>query len=100
MHFSNVFRSLLGHLFSVDPRVLRKIEGIFNFNERVLLSGHWEWGIFLYGAIGAFNVGSVKLNFKTEKVRFFIISICIMLYKKLNNIQYIHIQYIQIIVQG
>jgi len=59
-------RHIPGHLFSVNPRILRTVEGIFNFNERVLLSGHWENGIFLYGAIGAYNVGSVKLDFKTE----------------------------------
>lgn len=60
-------RHIPGHLFSVDPRVLRKINGIFNFNERVLLSGHWQHGLFLYAAIGAYNVGSIKLNSKREK---------------------------------
>lgn len=60
-------RHVPGNLFSVDPRVLRKINGIFNFNERVLLSGHWEHGLFVYAAIGAYNVGSIKLNSKREK---------------------------------
>lgn len=60
-------RHIPGDLFSVDPRVLRKINGIFNFNERVLLSGHWEHGLFVYAAIGAYNVGSIKLNSKREK---------------------------------
>jgi len=60
-------RHIPGHLFSVDPRVLRKINGIFNFNERVILSGHWQHGLFCYAAIGAYNVGSIKLNSKREK---------------------------------
>jgi len=60
-------RHIPGHLFSVDPRVLRKINGIFNFNERVILSGHWQHGLFCYAAVGAYNVGSIKLNSKREK---------------------------------
>ena len=60
----------LGHLFSVNPRVLQSINGIFNFNERVILSGHWPHGIFMYAAIGAYNVGSIHLSSKMEKVRY------------------------------
>ena len=60
--------SFLGDLFSVDPRLLRHINGIFNFNERVLLSGRWEHGPFLYAAVGAYNVGSIKLDIPTDKV--------------------------------
>ena len=65
------FSTLLGDLFSVDPRLLRHINGIFNFNERVVLSGHWEHGPFLYAAVGAYNVGSIKLDLPMEKVRYF-----------------------------
>lgn len=60
-------RHIPGHLFSVDPRVLRSINGIFNFNERVILSGHWQHGLFMYAAIGAYNVGSIRLDSKKEK---------------------------------
>lgn len=60
-------RHIPGHLFSVNPRSLRHINGIFNFNERVLLSGHWEHGLFLYAAIGAYNVGSIKLDLNMDK---------------------------------
>jgi len=60
-------RHIPGHLFSVNPRVLRTINGIFNFNERVILSGHWQHGLFMYAAIGAYNVGSIKLDSKMEK---------------------------------
>ena len=52
----------------MDPRLLRHINGIFNFNERVLLSGRWEHGPFLYAAVGAYNVGSIKLDIPMDKV--------------------------------
>ena len=58
----------LGHLFSVSPSAMRSIEGLFNFNERVLLYGHWRHGKFLMAAIGAYNVGSIQLPFAVEKV--------------------------------
>lgn len=60
-------RHIPGDLFSVNPRVLRSINGIFNFNERVILSGHWEHGLFMYAAIGAYNVGSIVLESKFER---------------------------------
>ena len=47
---------------------MRSIEGLFNFNERVLLYGHWKYGKFLLAAIGAYNVGSIILPFTVEKV--------------------------------
>jgi len=60
-------RHIPGDLFSVDPRLLRHINGIFNFNERVVLSGHWEHGAFLYAAVGAYNVGSIKLDIPMDR---------------------------------
>ena len=58
----------LGDLFSVNPKALKSINGIFNFNERVLLSGRWEHGPFLYAAVGAYNVGSIKLDIPIDRV--------------------------------
>eukprot|EP00112_Aurelia_sp_Birch-Aquarium-sp1_P024560 Seg782.21 transcript_id=Seg782.21/GoldUCD/mRNA.D3Y31 product="Phosphatidylserine decarboxylase proenzyme mitochondrial" protein_id=Seg782.21/GoldUCD/D3Y31 len=60
-------RHIPGHLFSVSPSVMRSIQGLFNFNERVLLHGHWEHGQFMMAAIGAYNVGSIHLPFAVEK---------------------------------
>lgn len=60
-------RHIPGDLFSVNPRALKSINGIFNFNERVLLSGHWEHGPFLYAAVGAYNVGSIKLDIPMDR---------------------------------
>ncbi len=59
---------LAGHLFSVNPSVMRSVEGLFNFNERVILHGHWKHGSLLMAAVGAYNVGSVHLEFAVEKV--------------------------------
>ena len=60
--------NISGDLFSVNPKALKSINGIFNFNERVLLSGRWEHGPFLYAAVGAYNVGSIKLDNPIDKV--------------------------------
>merc|ERR1711872_1174961 len=60
-------RHIPGHLFSVNPSVMRSVEGLFNFNERVILHGHWKHGSLLMAAVGAYNVGSVHLEFAVEK---------------------------------
>lgn len=60
-------RHIPGHLFSVNPMALRAISGLFNFNERVLLSGVWRHGPLMYAAVGAYNVGSIELNNQHEQ---------------------------------
>ena len=40
---------------------------LFAINERVLISGTWEHGLFSMVAVGAFNVGSISLEH--DKVR-------------------------------
>ena len=55
--------SVEGLLLSVQPRVTRWIQGLFNHNERVVLIGSWKYGFFSYSAVGAFNVGSIDLDF-------------------------------------
>ena len=39
------------------------IAGLFNHNERVVLSGSWKHGFFSFTAVGAYNVGSINLKF-------------------------------------
>ena len=39
------------------------ITGLFNHNERVVLSGNWKHGFFSFTAVGAYNVGSINLKF-------------------------------------
>ena len=53
---------------SVNPSVCKLVRNVLTLNERVLLSGTWEHGYFSYTAVGATNVGSIKINFL--KVRF------------------------------
>ena len=48
---------------SVNPSVCKLVRNVLILNERVLLSGEWEHGYFSYTAVGATNVGSIKINF-------------------------------------
>ena len=56
-----------GDLFSVHPGIARIMSGLFNHNERVVLSGTWEHGFFSFTAVGAYNVGSIVLKFDEVK---------------------------------
>lgn len=72
----NIFfrRHFPGHLYSVSPVVTRRIEGLFNFNERVVYYGQWQHGFFSMAAVGATNVGSIHVYFderlETNKKRY------------------------------
>lgn len=54
-------RHFPGDLLSVSPSIAQWIEGLFNFNERVVYAGQWKHGFFSYTAVGATNVGSIKI---------------------------------------
>ncbi|KAL3858156.1 hypothetical protein ACJMK2_012762 [Sinanodonta woodiana] len=54
-------RHFPGELLSVNPGIVRWIQGLFNFNERVVYTGVWQHGFFSYTAVGATNVGSIKI---------------------------------------
>ena len=51
------------------------VAGLFNHNERVVLSGSWKHGFFSFTAVGAYNVGSINLKF--DKVTLIYISFVI-----------------------
>ncbi|KAL4223082.1 hypothetical protein ACF0H5_016557 [Mactra antiquata] len=56
-------RHFPGELLSVNPGIARWVQGLFNMNERVVYSGTWDHGFFSYTAVGATNVGSIKIYF-------------------------------------
>lgn len=55
--------SSLGSLMSVNPGVARWIKELFCLNERVVLTGQWQQGFFSLTAVGATNVGSIRIYF-------------------------------------
>ncbi|GFS71907.1 phosphatidylserine decarboxylase proenzyme, mitochondrial [Nephila pilipes] len=56
-------RHFHGELLSVCPGIVSWIAGLFNLNERVVYSGEWQHGFFSLTAVGATNVGSIKVYF-------------------------------------
>ncbi|TRY81408.1 hypothetical protein DNTS_032842 [Danionella cerebrum] len=59
-------RHFPGSLMSVNPGVARWIKELFCHNERVVLSGAWTHGFFSLTAVGATNVGSIRIYFDKE----------------------------------
>nr|AKM76643.1 mitochondrial phosphatidylserine decarboxylase [Erodium texanum] len=54
-------RHFPGHLFPLNERATRTIRNLYVENERVVLEGLWQGGFMAMAAIGATNVGSIKL---------------------------------------
>ncbi|XP_017158811.1 phosphatidylserine decarboxylase proenzyme, mitochondrial isoform X4 [Poecilia reticulata] len=59
-------RHFPGSLMSVNPGVARWVKELFCLNERVVLSGQWRHGFFSLTAVGATNVGSIRVYFDQE----------------------------------
>lgn len=59
-------RHFAGELYSVSPYLQRRLPGLFTLNERVALLGRWKHGMFSMTAVGATNVGSIKIHFDKE----------------------------------
>ncbi|KAI4787462.1 hypothetical protein KUCAC02_036449 [Chaenocephalus aceratus] len=57
-------RHFPGSLMSVNPGVARLVKELFCLNERVALSGQWQHGFFSLTAVGATNVGSIRVYFR------------------------------------
>jgi phosphatidylserine decarboxylase len=55
-------RHFQGDLLSVNPFLLKLFKGIFLLNERIALLGNWKHGLFTMTAVGATNVGSIRIN--------------------------------------
>ncbi|CAG2122834.1 unnamed protein product, partial [Medioppia subpectinata] len=56
-------RHFPGKLLSVRPTFVSWFPNLFNVNERVSYIGQWKYGFFSMTAVGATNVGSVKVYF-------------------------------------
>ncbi|XP_077353559.1 phosphatidylserine decarboxylase proenzyme, mitochondrial isoform X2 [Festucalex cinctus] len=59
-------RHFTGSLLSVSPGVAGRVKALFCLNERVALSGRWRHGFFSLTAVGATNVGSIRIYFDQE----------------------------------
>ncbi|XP_069817335.1 phosphatidylserine decarboxylase proenzyme, mitochondrial isoform X2 [Dendropsophus ebraccatus] len=59
-------RHFPGSLMSVNPGVARWIKELFCYNERVVLTGGWKHGFFSLTAVGATNVGSIRIYFDRD----------------------------------
>jgi phosphatidylserine decarboxylase len=64
----NKRRHIPGRLLPVAPVVVKQVQGVFASNERVVLEGKWEHGLFALTPVGASNVGSIKLTFDPELI--------------------------------
>jgi len=59
-------RHIPGYLEPVDPRYLAGHKDVLKSNERVNVLGDWTHGFFTFSAVGATNVGSIKLHFDDQ----------------------------------
>lgn len=57
-----VYVILSGELLSVNPLIAGWIPDLFCLNERAVYVGNWEHGFFSMIAVGATNVGSIRVH--------------------------------------
>jgi len=66
-------RHFAGDLLPVAQPLATRFNNLFNVNERVVLTGTWSQGAMHYAAVGAYNVGNIRLsfdhNFKSNQLR-------------------------------
>ena len=59
-------RHFTGHLFSVSPGTSARLHGLLAVNERVCLNGTYPHGFFSMTPVGAYNVGSITLEWDPD----------------------------------
>lgn len=65
----------------MNPKIARLLPDLFVLNERAVYIGEWEHGFFSMTAVGATNVGSIKVHSdKVNKKIKIIISIYSIIY--------------------
>ncbi|XP_034935741.1 phosphatidylserine decarboxylase proenzyme, mitochondrial [Chelonus insularis] len=57
----NFRRHFQGKLLSVNPKIASWLPDLFAINERVVYLGEWTGGFMAYAAVGATNVGSIRV---------------------------------------
>lgn len=55
----------VGELLSVNPKIASLLPDLFVLNERAVYVGEWEHGFFSMTAVGATNVGSIRVHSDT-----------------------------------
>jgi phosphatidylserine decarboxylase len=66
VHSGDYRRHIVGYLSPVKPSHVNKHKDVFKNNERVNIFGRWEQGFYFESAVGATNVGSIKLDFDED----------------------------------
>jgi len=61
-------RHFAGEVLPLRTRLLEHFDDIFTVNERVCLSGRWQFGQMHYVAVAAYNVGNIFLDFDVKLV--------------------------------
>lgn len=65
-HTADYRRHVVGYLSPVKPSYVNKHRDVFKNNERVNIFGRWAQGFYFESAVGATNVGSIKLDFDED----------------------------------
>jgi phosphatidylserine decarboxylase len=68
IHTADYRRHVVGYLSPVKPSYVNSHKDVFKQNERVNIFGRWEQGFYFESAVGATNVGSIKLDFDDDVV--------------------------------
>ena len=68
IHTADYRRHIVGYLSPVKPSYVNSHKDVFKQNERVNIFGRWEQGFYFESAVGATNVGSIKLDFDEDVV--------------------------------